>query len=187
MAQNSWARRSKPRFPPLREPPERPPMRILGVSTLGHSTAVALVDEQNVLFAIEEEKLTRLQDTSEIPRLALDRCLHENRLKLSDCRAIALAERPAGNAKSRKRKKRAERSAAQQQLHDLLREGPRPAHFDHHLCHAASAYYTSGFDRALIFSFDEGALSQSGLIALGDGDEIRSLDSMKFPDLSGVF
>src|SRR3974377_540429 len=114
MAQNSWARRSKPRFPPLREPPEGPPMRILGVPTLGHSTAVALVDEQNVLFAIEEEKLTRLQDTSEIPRLALDRCLHENRLKLSDCRAIALAERPAGNAKTRNSKKHGAHASSQQ-------------------------------------------------------------------------
>src|SRR6516164_6268541 len=162
-------------------------MRILGVSTLGHSTAVALIDEQKVLFAIEEEKLSRLQDTSEIPRLALDRCLHENRLKLSDCRAIALAERPATHAKSRRRKKRPERSAAQQQLQDLIRDGPRPGHFDHHLCHAASAYYASGFDRAVIFSFDEGALSQSGLIALGDGDEIRPLHSMKFPDSLGWF
>jgi len=162
-------------------------MRILGVSTLGHSTAVALIDERHVLFAIEEEKLSRRQDTSEIPRLALDRCLHENRLKLSDCRAIALAERLAGNAKSQKRKKRPERSAAQQQLHDLLRGGPRPAHFDHHVCHAASAYYTSGFDRALVLSFDEGSLSQSGLIAIGDGDEIRPLHLMKFPDSLGWF
>jgi carbamoyltransferase len=162
-------------------------MHILGISTLGHSTAVALIDEHNVLFAIEEEKLSRLQDTSEIPRLALDRCLHENRLKLSDCRAIALAERPAGSAKSRKRRKRPERSATQQQLHDLLHGGPRPTHFDHHLCHAASAYYTSGFDRALVFSLDEGALSQSGLIALGDGDEIRPLQSLRFPDSLGWF
>ena len=159
-------------------------MRILGVSTLGHSTAVALIDEHSILFAIEEEKLSRLQEGSEIPRLALDRCLHENRLKLSDCRTIALAERQAGKASSRKPRKRPERSAAQQQLLDLLDDGPRPTHFDHHLCHAASAYYTSGFDRSLIFSFDEGALAQSGLIALGDGDEIRSLHSMKFSRFS---
>ena len=162
-------------------------MRLLGISTLGHSAAVALVDEHNVLFAIEEEKLSRLRDTSEIPRLALDRCLRENRIELSDCRAIALAERTAGNARSRKRRKRPERSAAQQQLHELLHGGPRPIHFDHHLCHAASAYYTSGFDRALIFSLDEGALSQSGLIALGDGDEIRPLQLMRFPDSFGWF
>jgi len=162
-------------------------MRILGVSTLGHSTAVALIDEHSILFAIEEEKLSRLQEGSEIPRLALDRCLHENRLKLSDCRAIALAERQARKASSRRLRKRPERSAAQQQLLDLLDDGPRPTHFDHHLCHAASAYYTSGFDRSLIISFDEGPLAQSGLIALGDGDEIRSLHSTKFPDSLGWF
>ena len=161
-------------------------MHILGISTLGRSSAVALIDEHSVLFAIEEEKLSR-QESSEIPRLAIERCLHENHLKLSDCRAIALAERSASSGHSRHRRKRPERSAAQQQLQNLLRGGPRPAHFDHHLCHAASAYYTSGFDRALILSLDEGAKSQSGLVALGDGDEIRSLQALKFPDSLGWF
>jgi len=147
---------------------------------------VALIDERSVLFAVEEEKLSR-QESSEIPRLALERCLLENHLKLSDCRAIALAERPAPAAHSRHRRKRPARSASQQQLQNLLRGGPRPSHFDHHLCHAASAYYTSGFDRALILSLDEGANSQSGLILLGDGDEIRPLQSLKFPDSLGWF
>lgn len=158
-------------------------MYILGISTLGRSTAVALIDDQSLLFAIEEEKLSR-NESSEIPRLALERCLHETHARLSDCRAIALAERLAPSS-SRPRRKRPERSAAQQQLQNLLRDGPRPTHFDHHLCHAASAYYTSGFDRALILSLDEGINSQSGLIALGDGDEIRPLEKLKFPDSLG--
>ena len=161
-------------------------MRILGISTLGQSSAVALIDEHSVHFAIEEEKLSR-EDSPEIPRLALERCLHENQLKLADCRAIALAERSASRAHSGRRCKRLPRSASQQQLQNLLRGGPRPAHFDHHLCHAASAYYTSGYDRALILSLDEGANSQSGLIALGDGDEIRPLQTLKFPDSLGWF
>jgi carbamoyltransferase len=160
-------------------------MHILGISTLGHSTAVTMIDEHSVLFAIEEEKLSR-QESSEIPHLALERCFHETHLKLADCRAIAVAERMP-HAPSRSRRKRPERSTAQQQLQNLLRGGPRPSHFDHHLCHAASAYYTSGFDRALIVSLDEGANSQSGLIALGDGDEIRPLHTLKFPDSLGWF
>jgi carbamoyltransferase len=160
-------------------------MYILGFSTLGHSTAVALIDRQSVLFAMEEEKLSR-NESSEIPRLALERCLHENHIKLADCRAIAIAQR-FPHAPSRSRRKRPERSAAQQQLQNLLRGGPRPSHFDHHLCHAASAYYTSGFDRALILSLDEGVNSQSGLVALGDGDEIRPLQKLKFPDSLGWF
>jgi carbamoyltransferase len=161
-------------------------VHILGISTLGRSSAVALVDEHSVLFAIEEEKLSR-QESPDIPRLALERCLHENHLKLSNCRAIALAERAVPASRSTKRSKRLVRSAMQEQLLQLLRGGPHPAHFDHHLCHAASAYYTSGFDRALILSLDEGANSLSGMILTGDGDEIRPMHALKFPDSLGWF
>lgn len=162
-------------------------MHILGISTLGRGTAVAMIDGQSVLFAIEEEKLSR-NESSEVPRLALERCLHETHTRIEDCRAIALAERlPHGRSHSRAKRKRPELSAAQQQLHHLLAGGPRPAHFDHHLCHAASAYYTSGYDRALIVSLDAGVNGQSGLVALGDGDEIHALESLKFPDSLGWF
>ena len=162
-------------------------MRILGISTIGRGSAVALLDEKSILFAIEEEKLNRLQDALEIPRLALARCLHENQLKPADCRAIALADRRAPLGHSSSRRKRAPRSAFEDLLQPLLRGGPRLSRFDHHLCHAASAYYTSGFDRALILTLDQGAHSQSGLMALGDGDEIEPLHSMKFPDSLGWF
>src|SRR5208337_2928156 len=145
-------------------------MRILGISTIGRGSAVALLEEKSILFAIEEEKLNRLQDALEIPRLALERCLHENQLKLADSRG-----------------KRATRSAFEDLLQPLLRGGPRLSRFDHHLCHAASAYYTSGFDRALILTLDQGANSQAGLVALGDGDEIEPLHSLKFPDSIGWF
>jgi carbamoyltransferase len=164
-------------------------MHLLGISTLGRSSAVVLIDDHSVLFAIEEEKLSR-QDSADIPRLALERCLHENHLKLSDCRAIALAERsdPASKAsRGGKRKWRPVRSALQEELLHLLRGGPRPVHLDHHFCHAASAYYTSGFDHALILSLDEGANSLAGGVFEGEGDEIRPLHSLKFPDSFGWF
>ncbi|MGB2627825.1 MAG: carbamoyltransferase C-terminal domain-containing protein [Candidatus Acidiferrum sp.] len=157
-------------------------MNFLGISSLGHSSAVALLNNQGVVFAIEEEKLNRLHDPTEIPRLALDRCLLENHLKLSDCRGVALADRTIPVRSSRSKKKRVTHSAAHDRLLHLLRGGPRLSHFDHHFCHAASAYYTSGFDRSLILTLDEGTGSQSGFLALGDGDEIVPLYSFKFPD-----
>jgi carbamoyltransferase len=160
-------------------------MHILGISTLGRGSAVALLDQSSVLFAIEEEKLNRLQDSLELPRLALNRCLQENHLQLSDLRSIAISERFPYS--SRSRGKHPPRTAAQEHLRLLLQGGPRPTYFDHHLCHAASAYYTSGFDRALILSLDQGTSSQSGLIALGEGDEIRPQQSLKFPDSLGWF
>jgi carbamoyltransferase len=162
-------------------------MHILGVSTLGRGSAVALLSDTSVQFAIEEEKLNRLEDTLEIPRLALARCLKENQLQLSDCRAIAVAERFPRASKLSSRPKRRPLTATQEQLRSLLRGGPRPAQFDHHLCHAASAYYTAGFDSALILSLDHGTSSQAGLVATGDGDEIRPQLSLDFPDSLGWF
>lgn len=157
-------------------------MNFLGISSLGHSSAVALLNEQGFVFAIEEEKLNRLHDSSDVPKLALDRCLLENHLKLSDCRAVGLADRSLAAKSPRARKKRIPHSADHERLLQLLRGAPRLSRFDHHLCHAASAYYASGFDRSLILTLDEGTGSQSGLLALGDGDEIEPLHSFKFPD-----
>jgi carbamoyltransferase len=162
-------------------------MHILGISTLGRGSAVALLNETSVQFAMEEEKLNRLEDTLEIPRLALARCLKENQLQLSDCRAIAVAERLSRSSNSHSRHSRRSPTATQEQLRGLLRGGPRPSRFDHHLCHAASAYYTSDLDRALILSLDHGTSSQSGLLALGEGDEIQLRQSLGFPDSLGWF
>ena len=75
----------------------------------------------------------------------------------------------------------------EEQSLQLLRGGPRVARFAHHLCHAAGSYYTSGFDRALILSLDGGQSSQTGLLALGDSDEIEPLTPLKFPDSFGWF
>ena len=154
---------------------------------MGRGSAVALFSDRSVQFAIEEEKLNRLEDTLEIPRLALARGLKENQLQLSDCSAIGVAERFPKTSKSSFVRKRRPPTAAQERLHSLLSGGPRPAKFDHHLCHAASAYYTSGFDNALILSLDHGNSSQAGLIALGEGDEIQSRQSLVFPDSLGWF
>jgi len=162
-------------------------MYILGISTIGRGSAVALLDDSSVLFAIEEEKLNRLQDSLDIPRLALERCLFENRLQLSDCRSIAIPQRLPASSNSSSRRKRPKPTNTDDQLRRLLRGGPRPSHFDHQLCHAASAYYTSGFDHALVLSLDQGTSSQSGLLALGEGDELRPLQSLKFPDSLGWF
>jgi len=160
-------------------------MNILGISTPGHDASVALLDGDTIRFALEEEKLTRLQETSHVPRLALQRCLEENHLKLSDCRAIALAE--ASRPKKTQGAKKPSNGAFREQLLTLLRGGPRPTRFDHHRCHAASTYYTSGFEHSVILTLDEGAHAQSGLLAVGEADEIRPLESLKYPDSLGWF
>src|SRR5207302_10257031 len=50
---------------------------------------------------------------------------------------------------------------------------------DHHLCHAASAYFTSPFERALVLTLDERGDMRSGSLYLGDGDELRLLRPLR--------
>lgn len=157
-------------------------MRILGLSKLSRDSAVALFDGHSILAAMEEEKLTRQQESGYIPRLSIARMFEHFHLKPSNLSAIALAELPAPRAK-----KSSSASAAFQQLSQLLSGGRRILRFDHHLSHAASAYYTSGFDRALILTLDEGSVARSGLVSLGEADRIKPLRTMAFPNSVGWF
>lgn len=53
--------------------------------------------------------------------------------------------------------------------------------FDHHLCHAASAFYASPFDRAVVLTFDEQGDGLSGLIAVAERGKLRIEHSIPFP------
>lgn len=156
-------------------------MKILGISTLGRGSAVALFDKHSVEYAVEEEKLNRLQDFPDVPRLALERCFKDMRIELSDLRAVALAIR------EQSRQRGAARTESHEQLRKLLRGGPRITTFDHHLCHAASGYYTASAERALIVTLDEGDGGSAGLVALGEDDEIRPMHQLRFPNSFGWF
>jgi carbamoyltransferase len=54
-------------------------------------------------------------------------------------------------------------------------------HLEHHLCHAASAFYASDADRALVLTLDEQGDGRSGSIAVGEGNRLRVLESIPFP------
>jgi carbamoyltransferase len=159
-------------------------MNILGISTPGPNAAAALFDNRGIVAAVEEEKLTRLNDTHALPQLALQQVLAAAGLRISDVAAIAFADRGSKNRNGAK--KSPAREAMLARLRQLL-AGRRFLSFDHHLCHAASAFYTSDFSRSLILTLDHGANSSSGLIAIGEDDNLKSLHSLAFPNSLGWF
>ena len=58
--------------------------------------------------------------------------------------------------------------------------------YDHQYSHAVSAYYTSGFDRALIVTLDWYGSGKAGSVYLAEGGALRLIDVMPFPDSLGV-
>jgi len=160
-------------------------MNILGISTPGPNAAAALCDNRGVVAAIEEEKLTRLNDSRALPQIALQRVLAAGNLRLADVDSIALAVR-AEKRPRRPPARNASRDAALVHLRQLL-SGRRFIGFDHHLCHAASAFYTSDFSRSLVLTLDHGAGAISGLLALGEDDHLKPLHTLAFPNSFGWF
>jgi carbamoyltransferase len=174
-------------------------MLVLGVASLDANSGVALLDGNSILAAIEEEKLNRSVAGESFPRLAMLRCLKQQGAKIEDLDLAALADLPQearlresglGSQFSASRKRRttkdSRKSASLRELREHL-NGVKFHHFEHHLAHAASTYYTSNYDRALILTLDGGAGSRCGQVSLGEGDEIRPLRSMHFPDSIGWF
>jgi carbamoyltransferase len=178
-------------------------MYFLGLSALTHDTAAALLGDADFSAAIEESKLIRARNATGIPREAIRFCVDRASIGWSDVRAIAVASRPwrswarrawlrarylpvspisSGYYESRLLGELARELNNQRILRLLSGNAAVPLlGFDHHLCHAASAFYASSFDRALILSLDEQGDGLSGMVAIGEHGKIRTEHSIPFP------
>lgn len=179
-------------------------MIVLGVGSYGRDSAVTLADENSILSALEEEKLSRSSGMGGIPTRSIERCLEQAGARLSEITLAAIARRPVA-AWFRETNFRMQLSFSRPGASDWTRSfgrnfreltqlrhlqsflAQKTAYFEHHVCHAASAFYTSDFDRSLIITLDECGDMQSGLISLGSGDEISALASLRFPNSLGWF
>src|SRR5580692_1715997 len=177
-------------------------MLVLGIASLDQDSGVALLDEKSILGAIEEEKLNRSLGAGTVPSRAITRILEQYGVRPADLTVAALADLPQqarlresglGSKFSARRKRRSARDLRKSTSIPQLRESldgdskVKLHQYEHQLCHAASAYYTSDFDRALILTLDGGNAGRCGQISLGENDEIRPLRTMQFPDSLGWF
>src|SRR5579871_2356017 len=67
-------------------------MLVLGVASLDQDSAVALLDDKNILAAIEEEKVDRAPGVSTVPAAALQRVFEQHGITAADLDAAALAD-----------------------------------------------------------------------------------------------
>ena len=178
-------------------------MFTLGISGLAHDSAAALLSEQGVVAAMEESKLVRSRAASGIPREAIAYVLRRAGIGWRDITHLAVASRPlrawAREAWLRARlTPRAPLSSCYYQakaLGDFGRElnnqrllpllgdpaGPRATPLEHHFCHAASAFYASSADRAVVLTLDERGDGLAGTVLLGEGARLRLLRSIPYP------
>src|SRR6516164_167549 len=186
-------------------------MRILGISAFYHDSAAALIEDGRIVAAAQEERFTRKKYDSSYPANAIAYCLAELGIQLADVDYVAfydkpfleftrlletyLAFAPKGFASFRtamplwlkdklfQRKKLDQTLRAAAPDFDWRR---RLLFSEHHLSHAASAFFPSPFDHAVILTMDGGGEWATTSAALGDGNRITMLKEIHFPHSLGL-
>ena len=178
-------------------------MRILGLSSFTHDTSAALVEDGELRAAIEESKLVRSKGTRGFPEAAIQFCLRKEGTNWQDIDYVAVSSRPAYGWLRRslagaKLSPLSPVAAAYFQISEvgrlarelgnlrLLRHAnerfpTKVLQFEHHLCHAASAFFPSPFERALILTIDEEGDGKSVSLAIGEGNRIRIIRTLPYP------
>src|SRR5215210_517937 len=186
-------------------------MLILGISAYYHDAAAALIRDGQVAAAAQEERFTRKKHDSAFPHHAIAACLESTGTRASEIDYVAfydkpflkferlletyLAFAPRGFASFREalpvwvKDKLFQRSTILKALKGLDRKADWDAKLlfsEHHLSHAASAFYPSPFERAAVLTMDGVGEWTTTSLALGDGRALKVMREIHFPHSLGL-
>lgn len=183
-------------------------INILGINYFFHDSSACIVQDGQLVCALEEERFTRRKHTYEFPSISVSRCLELAGLKPADITHIAVSIKPSlhwprktlyafrhlGNAKPFLKHELLGIFWKQRALAQWIGElwpnaNRRPAlHFiPHHHCHAAGTFLVSPFDSAAILSIDGSGEWSTSFLGRGTGNRIESFGESFFPHSLGSF
>jgi len=177
---------------------------VLGISAYYHDAAAALLRDGEIVAAAQEERFTRIKGDPEFPHRAIDYCLREAGLHERDLEHVVFYESPVTKFErlvttyhlTAPRSLRSFLSAMPKWLttnlwleQEIQRELgiKRPIAFcDHHLSHAASAFFPSPFSEAAILTIDGVGEWSTTTFGIGRGNEIELASEIRFPNSVGL-
>jgi carbamoyltransferase len=181
---------------------------ILGVSAYYHDSAAALLVDGEICAAAQEERFTRKKHDSSFPMNACRYVLQEAGIDYGDLAAVAFYDKPFLKFERLLETYHAfaprgfrsfvtampvwikEKLFTRRLLDDELRklgEAAIPIYYpEHHLSHAASAFYPSPFPEAAILTVDGVGEWATTTIGRGRGNEIEIIQELQFPHSVGL-
>jgi len=187
------------------------PMRILGISAYYHDAAAALVVDGRIEYAAQEERFTRVKHDPGFPHAAIAACFEATDCKPSDLDFVAfydkpflkferlletyLAFAPRGFTSFRQalplwlKEKLFQKSVLVKEL-GTVAQGvdweTKLLFSEHHLSHAASAFFPSPFEHAAVLTMDGVGEWTTTSLALGEGNKLEVLREIHFPHSLGL-
>jgi carbamoyltransferase len=185
-------------------------MRVLGISAFYHDSAAALVVDGRIVAAAQEERFTRKKHDASFPRNAIAYCIEEAKVQFDDLDHLVfydkpflkferlmetyIASAPRGFCSFKMaiplwlREKLFQKSLLRRELRKFSNgfDGTKLLFCEHHLSHAASAFYPSPFENAAVLTMDgvgEWATTSAGL---GVGHHLEISHEIHFPHSLGL-
>ncbi len=187
-------------------------MYILGISAFYHDSAACLLKDGEIMAAVQEERFTRKKHDSGFPHHAVQCCLNMAKISARQIDNVVFYEKPflkferlletylafapkgfTSFAKAMPvwiKDKLFQKSALIKELKSSLDESvdwrERLLFSEHHLSHAASAYYPSPFDSAAVLTLDGVGEWTTTSLAIGSGSDLKVIKEIHFPHSLGL-
>ena len=187
-------------------------MKILGISAYYHDSAASLIVDGKIISAAQEERFTRKKHDSSFPRNAIQFCINESNIQLSDLDYIVFYEKPlikferlletyiSFAPKGFKsflmampvwlKEKLYLKSVLKKELTNF--DGvdksnlPDLLFSQHHLSHAASAFFPSPFSKAAVLCLDGVGEWSSSTVWIGEDNNLTPKWEIHFPHSLGL-
>jgi carbamoyltransferase len=187
-------------------------MYILGISAFYHDSAACLLKDGEIIAAAQEERFTRKKHDASFPRHAIQYCMKEADIRASQINNVVFYEKPfvkferlletylafapkgfTNFAKAMPawiKDKLFQKSLLIKELKSTLDENinwqERLLFSEHHLSHAASAYYPSPFESAAVLTLDGVGEWTTTSFAIGKGRDLKVVKEIHFPHSLGL-
>ena len=181
-------------------------MKILGISAFYHDSAAAIIQDGEILAAVQEERFSRKKQDSSFPINACRYCLDYAGFTIDELDAVVFYDKPLLKferlletyyafaprglvsfitaipvwLREKMFLKRLIREELEK-IEDYSKRDLKLLFPEHHLSHAASAFYPSPFEEAAIITLDGVGEWATASIGRGKGKEIEVVKELHFP------
>ena len=184
---------------------------ILGISAFFHDSAAAIIQDGEIIAAAQEERFTRKKHDPGFPSEAINYVLKESKLELNQVDHIVFFEKPflkferlletyvamapfgfkqfSLSMPIWLREKLFQKKFIFDKLVELdeaFKDIDKLKFSEHHLSHAASAFYPSPFEEAIVLTLDGVGEWATTTVAVGKGNNLQILKEIHFPHSLGL-
>ena len=187
-------------------------MYILGISAFYHDSAACLLRDGDIIAAAQEERFTRKKHDASFPHKAIEYCLYEAGIDACEITNVVFYEKPFVKferlletylafapkgftsfaqampvwIKDKLFQKSILTKELTKTLGDSVNWNDRLLFSEHHLSHAASAFYPSPFESAAVLTLDGVGEWTTTSLAVGKGKDLKVIKEIHFPHSLGL-